>query len=207
MSFSSLLEAGKLKEAKLLLRDSLEPSQRKDVWKKILELRNAGVQLDTSSLYWDTVDTCYGSRDLPRDSSRLPGCVDTCHSHVYSLGPDDKARVSRLVTVLSYNCPDIPYIPLIYPVTAIILVAGFTEEEAYEVIAMMVAPPRDQNINYFTQTRGGWDVLCFSLTSLANKYIVSTKTNLIKSVLQQIESLFLERKCTVPRIRVRKRGF
>ena len=181
MSFLSLLEAGKLKEAKLSLRESLEPNQRKDVWKKILELRTAGVQLDTSSLYWDTVDTCYGSRDLPRDSSRLPGCVDTSHIHVYSLGPDDRARVSRLVTVLSYNCPDIPYIPLIYPVTAVILVAGFTEEEAYEVIAMMVAPPREQNIKYFTQTRGGWDVLCFSLTSLANKYIVSTKTNLIQS--------------------------
>ena len=109
------------------MRASLEQSQRKDVWKKILNLRIAGVQLDTSSLYWDTVDTCYGSRDLPRDSSRLPGCVDTCHSHVYSLGADDKARVSRLVTVLAYNCPDIPYIPLIYPVTSIILFSGFTE--------------------------------------------------------------------------------
>ena len=175
MSFSSLLEAGKTKEAKVLLRNSLDQSQRKDVWKKILDCRSAGLQLDTRSLYWDTVDTCYGGRELPRDSFRLPGCVDMCHRHVYYLGKEDTARVSRLLTVLAYNCPDIPYIPLVYPVTALMLVTGFPEEETYEFISMMVSPPSDQKINYFTQTRGGWDVLCFSLTPLAKKYIVSIK--------------------------------
>ena len=49
-------------------------------------------------------------------------------------------------------------LPLVFPAAALLLVAGASEEEACEV--MMVAPPPAQNISYFTQTRGGWDVLC-----------------------------------------------
>ena len=173
MSFSSLVEAGKAKEAKLILRNGLPDSERQTVWKKILNVRCHGTGANNSDLYWDTVDTCYGTRTLSMDTSRLPGCVDTSHCHVYSLSEEDKARVTRLVTVLAYNCPDIPFIPLIYPVTSLFLVSGTSEEDTYDFITMMVAPPSSQNINYFTQTKSGWDVLCFSLKPLAQKYIVS----------------------------------
>ena len=175
MSFCALVDGGKTKEAKLLLRESMEAGQRLTVWKKILEVRSAGCpQLDTAALYWDTVDTCYGTRTLDTGGARarLPGCVDTAHVPAYSLSAEGAARVARLVTVLAYNCPDIPHLPLVFPAAALLLVAGAGEEEAYEVISMMVAPPPAQNINYFTQTRGGWDVLCFSLKPLAQKYIV-----------------------------------
>jgi len=174
MSFCALVDGGKTKEAKLLLRESMEAGQRLTVWKKILEVRSAGCpQLDTAALYWDTVDTCYGTRTLDTGGARarLPGCVDTAHVPAYSLSAEGAARVARLVTVLAYNCPDIPHLPLVFPAAALLLVAGAGEEEAYEVISMMVAPPPAQNINYFTQTRGGWDVLCFSLKPLAQKYI------------------------------------
>ena len=175
MSFCALVDGGKTKEAKLLLRDSVDAGQRLSIWKKILEVRSAGCpQLDTAALYWDTVDTCYGTRTLDTGGAlaRLPGCVDTAHVPAYSLSSEGAARVARLVTVLAYNCPDIPHLPLVFPSAALLLVAGAGEEEAYEVISMMVAPPPAQNINYFTQTRGGWDVLCFSLKPLAQKYIV-----------------------------------
>ena len=178
MSFCALVDGGKTKEAKLLLRESMEAGQRLTVWKKILEVRSAGCpQLDTAALYWDTVDTCYGTRTLDTGGARarLPGCVDTAHVPAYSLSAEGAARVARLVTVLAYNCPDIPHLPLVFPAAALLLVAGAGEEEAYEVISMMVAPPPAQNINYFTQTRGGWDVLCFSLKPLAQKYIVSIR--------------------------------
>ena len=47
------------------------------------------------------------------------------------LSDDDRARVARIVTVLAYNCPDIPYIPLIYPVSALFLMSGISEETTY----------------------------------------------------------------------------
>ena len=171
MSFVSLLDEGKIKEAKLALRNTvLSQDERKNIWKKILD-RNSDTQLDTETLFWETVDTCYGTRDLIRDTSRLPGCVDTSHCHVYTLSAEDQGRVTRVVTVMAYNCPDIPYIPLVYPVSALLLMSGMSEEETYFYITSMVAPCH--NINYFTQTKGGWDILCFSLKPLAQKYIVS----------------------------------
>ena len=92
MSFVSLLEEGKIKEAKLALRSTvLSQEERTAVWKKILD-RNSDTQLDNETLFWETVDTCYGTRDLVRDTSRLPGCVDTSHCHVYSLSADDQVR-------------------------------------------------------------------------------------------------------------------
>ena len=180
MSFSSLVDAGKHKEAKLLLRNFLNLSERETVWRKILEIRSSGTVVDTDSLYWDTVDTCYGSRTLNKDPTRVPGCVDTCHCHVYSLSSDDQARVSRIVTVLAYNCPDIPYIPLLYPVTSLLMLAGLSEEYVYSYISMMVAPSPDQKIKYFTQTRTGWDVFSCSLRSLALKYVKNSVTLLEK---------------------------
>ena len=60
MSFCALVDGGKTKEARLLLRESMEAGQRLTVWRKILEVRSAGCpQLDTAALYWDTVNTCY----------------------------------------------------------------------------------------------------------------------------------------------------
>jgi len=164
-----LIQGGKGKEAKQSLRTSLQQGDREDVWKKILETRSHDGEFNSDSLYWDTVDTCYGTRTLSRDTSRLPGCVDTSHCHVYNLQDDDRARVARIVTVLAYNCPDIPYIPLIYPVSALFLMSGMSEETTYSCITTMVSTGLD--VTYFTQTRGGWDVLCFSLKPLAQKYV------------------------------------
>ena len=51
MSFCALVDGGKTKEAKLLLRESMEAGQRLTVWRKILEVRSAGCpQLDTATL-------------------------------------------------------------------------------------------------------------------------------------------------------------
>ena len=50
-------------------------------------------QANTAALYWDTVDTCYGTRTLD------------------SLSAEGAAGVERLATVLAYNCPDIPHLP------------------------------------------------------------------------------------------------
>ena len=172
-NISSLLNEGKLKDAKVLIRSSLGEQERCSVWKKILEVRTTD-SFCCSSLYWDTVDTCYGGRSLVLEAGRdrLPGCVDPHHLPRYGLSPEEAARVSRLLTVFAYNSPEVSHLPLLYPATALLLLTGLSEEEAYSFISLLVSPSSSQTVKYFTQTRSGWDVLCFSLKPLAVKYVV-----------------------------------
>ena len=121
------------------------------------------------------MDACYGERtlSLSQDWRRgLPSCVDPSHCPHYGLSDQQTGKVCRVLTVFSYNNPDIPYLPLLQPLTSLLLLAGLAEEEAYSFLSMLVSPPPGLNINYFTQTRSGWDVLCFSLKPLAVKYVV-----------------------------------
>ena len=170
----SLLEEGKVKDAKSLIRSSLGEQERYSVWKKILEVRSED-SFCCSSLYWDTVDTCYGTRSLSLESGRLPGLVDPHHVPQYGLSAEGVAKVCRVLTVLAYNSPDISHIPLLYPVTALLTLSGLQEEEAYSFLSMLISPSSSLKINYLTQTRSGWDVLCFSLRPLAVKYVVSER--------------------------------
>ena len=177
-SLCSLLAEGKQKEAKVLLRSSLGQQERSSVWKAMLEVR-ATEEFNCSSLYWDTVDACYGERTLSLDQDwrrRLPSCVEAEHCPHYGLSDQQTGQVCRVLTVFSFNNPDIPFLPLLHPVISLLLLAGLAEEEAYSFLSMLVSPPPSLNINYFTQTRSGWDVLCFSLKPLAVKYVVRCPT-------------------------------
>ena len=156
------------------MRSSLGEAERASVWRKILEVRTSA-EFHCSSLYWDTVDDCYGERTLSLGQDwrrRLPSCVDPQHCPQYSLTEQQTGQVCRVLTVFSFNNPDIPFLPLLQPITSLMLQAGLSEEEAYSFLSMLVSPASGLNINYFTQTRSGWDVLCFSLKPLAVKYVV-----------------------------------
>ena len=173
-NLSSLLAQGKVKEAKVLLRCSVGQQERGSVWKKILEVRTSD-EFHCSSLYWDTVDDCYGDRTLrlsPDWRRRLPHCVEPQHCPQYGLSEEQTGQVCRVLTVFSFNNPDISYLPLLYPVTSLLIQAGLSEEETYSFLSMLVSPASGLKINYFTQTRSGWDVLCFSFKPLAVKYVV-----------------------------------
>ena len=191
-----------MKDAKVLLRSSLGPEERSSVWKQILEVRTSE-EFHCSSLYWDTVDDCYGERTLrlsPDWRRRLPGCVDGQHCPDYGLSEDQTAKVCRVLTVFSFNSPDIPFLPLLFPITSLLLQAGLSEEESYSFLSMLVAPASPAsglNINYFTQTRSGWDVLCFSLKPLAVKYVVGCPSQLIITKTQLYYRGFSERKCGI----------
>jgi len=172
--FCKLIDEGKEKEAKQGLRGSTGTGatleqERSLNWKKILEIRTAGSQFSSSSLYWDTVQTCYGSTTLSMDNTRLPSCVDTNHCPSYGLDQIGKATVNRLVTVLAYNSPEVSYVPLLYPITSVFIKQGISEEDSYSYITMIVSPP--SSISYFTLSSSGWDILCFALQPLAQKYV------------------------------------
>jgi len=190
--FCKLLDEGKEKEAKQVLRGGGEivEEERNKNWEKILAYRTAGSQFSSSSLYWETVETCYGSTTLSMDSTRLPTCVATKHCPVYGLDKQGSAVVNRLVTVLAYNNPAVTFAPLLYPITSVLTKQGISEEDTYSYITMIVAPPSDQKISYFTLSASGWEVLCYSLKSLARKYVKGSVTFLESEFGQENSDLF-----------------
>ena len=163
-----------LSEADLATSPGVSPGQagQEFDW---LEVTCSEEEFHCSSLYWDTVDDCYGERTLrlsPDWRRRLPQCFDPQHCPQYGLSDEQTGQVCRALTVFSFNNPDISYLPLLYPVTSLMIQAGLSEEETYSFLSMLVSPASGLNINYFTQTRSGWDVLCFSFKPLAVKYVV-----------------------------------
>jgi len=195
--FCKLVEEGKEKEAKLVLRGNgggapVEEEERSRIWKKILDLRTAESQFSSSSLYWETVETCYGSTTLSLESSRLPSCVHTKHCPDYGLDQQGRAVVNRLVTVLAYNSPAVTFAPLLYPITSVLVKQGISEEDTYSYITMIVAPPSNQKISYFTLSASGWDVLCYSLQPLARKYVKNSFSFLESEFGQQNLDVFFQ---------------
>jgi len=172
--FATLLEQNKLKEAKILLRNSTpEPKDIAEAWKLILATYTRDTPMDTSSIYWDTVSTCYGSSDIKECTERTPGCVDSVHTPSYGLQAEERTQVYRLVTCVAYTSPDVPYSPLLFPIAAI-LRKHLDEEECFGVLCMMLSPP--STVSFLTQSKKNWELLRKSLKPLALKYMVISYT-------------------------------
>jgi len=161
------LQQGKLKEAKIMLRKS-HPDDIAGVWLSILGSHTRDSPVDTSDIYWDTVQTCFGGTDLQDCVDRTPGCVDSNHTPTFDLNKDAKAQVCRLVTCLPYNSPDIPFCPLLFP-SAAVLRKYLSEEDCFAVLCMMVEPPK--GMSFFTQSKRSWDISTKAIKPLALKYI------------------------------------
>ncbi|XP_023326393.1 TBC1 domain family member 24 isoform X2 [Eurytemora carolleeae] len=165
-TFSALLEQGKIQDAKILLRTK-PITDIAGVWKSILVLRTKNKLIDNDSIYWDTVDTCFGSRNLEDCADQTPGCVDS-HQLNYDLDTESKAQVCRLVTCIAYMSPDVPYCPLLYP-SAALLRKFLSEAECFGFLSCLVSP--SPGLTFFTQSRRSWDITCRALKPLALKYI------------------------------------
>ena len=115
------------------------------------------MKCDNSVIYWDTVETCFGNRELsptaplpgwPTHKNRdenmdlnwttectalqaytLSGCVEPSFTPDNSLDSNQRAQLARILNVVAYNAPDAPYLPLIHPVAGLLLEAGLNEEE------------------------------------------------------------------------------
>lgn len=133
----------------------------------LLKARSKG-ECDNSVIYWDTVETCFGSRDL-NPAAPLPGCVEPTFTPHHSLDSNVLAQLARLLNVVAYNAPDAPYVPLLHPIAGLLLEAGLTEEEVHEACCVLLAPPT--GFTYVTQSRAGWETLRAALRPLARQYV------------------------------------
>ena len=75
----------------------------------------------TASFYHDTIQTCFGSQDVPSEENTcLPSCVDVNHTNCYYLNSMGKRLVGRILTCFAYNQPDMQYCPMLYSITSIL---------------------------------------------------------------------------------------
>jgi len=170
--FCSLLKEQREKEAKAVLRGaggdiSLVAGDRATGLRALLKARSKG-ECDNSVIYWDTVETCFGSREL-NPTAPLPGCVEPTFTPQHSLDIKTRGELARLLNVVAYNAPDAPYVPLFHPVAGLLLEAGLNEEEVHEACCILLAPP--SGLTYVTQSRAGWDTLRAALRPLARQYV------------------------------------
>jgi len=63
----------------------------------------------------------FGTTELSEKPIMLPAFVDATHCLPYHLTSTGRAVADRIVNVLGYDCPDITYSPVLYPITSILL--------------------------------------------------------------------------------------
>lgn len=96
----------------------------------------------------------------------LPAFVDAAHCLPYHLTRTGRAVADRIVNVLGYDCPDITYSPVLYPITSILL-HFMSEEEAYHCLAALVGSKDKVFIN---QTKLLHEVTWKTVMQIAKKH-------------------------------------
>ena len=142
-----IVESGKLRELKSCLRlQHWMPydSARSKLW-NVISSFHIKDKATMDSLYWDTVTQIYGtlgtdhfikcpsrfkeninqfpflSLELVPKTGPLPTFVEPSFQMSYYLNDTGIQVARRVVTIISYSCPDITYAPSLYPITCLLL--------------------------------------------------------------------------------------
>ncbi|XP_012541818.1 GTPase-activating protein skywalker isoform X2 [Monomorium pharaonis] len=175
---NTLLQAGRKREAKLIIRENAWPLNngiRTQLWPALCEQHAHGKNM-LDGFYWDMVNQVFGTTELPEKSIMLPPFVDSTHCLSYNLTRKGRNVADRIVSVLGYACPDITYSPSLYPLTALLL-HFVPEEECYHCMATLVAAKEKM---FITQTKLLYEVTWKTVEQITKKYVKSAAVHLAR---------------------------
>ncbi|XP_065355645.1 GTPase-activating protein skywalker isoform X6 [Calliphora vicina] len=163
-----LLDLGKKREVKTALRENSWPINspiRSQLWPTLCGQHNTKPPM-VEGFYWEMVHQVFGTTELSEKPIMLPAFVDATHCLPYHLTRTGRAVADRIVNVLGYDCPDITYSPVLYPITSILL-HFMSEEEAYHCLAALVGSKEKVFIN---QTKLLHEVTWKTVMQIAKKH-------------------------------------
>ncbi|KAL9923101.1 GTPase-activating protein skywalker isoform X1 [Glossina fuscipes] len=163
-----LLDQGKKREVKNILRENSWPINspiRSQLWPTLCAQHQSKPQM-VDGFYWEMVHQVFGTTELSEKPIMLPAFVDAAHCLPYHLTRTGRSVADRIVNVLAYDCPDITYSPVLYPITSILL-HFMSEEEAYHCLAALVGSKEKVFIN---QTKLLHEVTWKTVMQIAKKH-------------------------------------
>ncbi|XP_017082398.1 GTPase-activating protein skywalker isoform X12 [Drosophila eugracilis] len=166
-----LLQQGKKRDVKNILRENSWPINspiRSQLWPMLCAQHQTKQQM-LDGFYWEMVHQVFGTTELSEKPIMLPAFVDATHCLPYHLTSTGRAVADRIVNVLGYDCPDITYSPVLYPITSILL-HFMSEEEAYICLAGLVGSKEKVFIN---QTKLQHEVTWKTVMQIAKKHTKS----------------------------------
>ncbi|BFF95743.1 GTPase-activating protein skywalker [Drosophila madeirensis] len=166
-----LLQQGKKRDVKNILRENSWPINspiRAQLWPMLCGQHLTKQQM-LDGFYWEMVHQVFGTTELSEKPIMLPAFVDATHCLPYHLTSTGRAVADRIVNVLGYDCPDITYSPVLYPITSILL-HFMSEEEAYMCLAGLVGSKEKVFIN---QTKLQHEVTWKTVMQIAKKHTKS----------------------------------
>ncbi|XP_018338655.1 PREDICTED: TBC1 domain family member 24 isoform X2 [Trachymyrmex septentrionalis] len=175
---NTLLQAGRKREAKLIIRENAWPLNngiRTQLWPALCDQHAHGKNM-LDGFYWDMVNQVFGTTELPEKSIMLPPFVDSTHCLSYNLTRKGRNVADRIVSVLGYACPDITYSPSLYPLTALLL-HFVPEEECYHCMATLVAAKEKI---FITQTKLLYEVTWKTVEQITKKHVKSAAVHLAR---------------------------
>ncbi|XP_041566388.1 GTPase-activating protein skywalker isoform X7 [Drosophila gunungcola] len=166
-----LLQQAKKRDVKNILRENSWPINspiRSQLWPLLCGQHQTKQQM-LDGFYWEMVHQVFGTTELSEKPIMLPAFVDATHCLPYHLTSTGRAVADRIVNVLGYDCPDITYSPVLYPITSILL-HFMSEEEAYMCLAGLVGSKEKVFIN---QTKLQHEVTWKTVMQIAKKHTKS----------------------------------
>ncbi|XP_055839132.1 GTPase-activating protein skywalker isoform X9 [Episyrphus balteatus] len=186
-----LILQGKKREVKSILRENAWPINspiRSQLWPALCAQHQTKQNM-LDGFYWEMVHQVFGTTELSEKPIMLPAFVDSAHCLPYHLTRTGRAVADRIVNVLGYDCPDITFSPVLYPITSILL-HFMSEEEAYHCLASLVACKEKVFIN---QTKLLHEVTWKTVMQIAKKHAKTSVSYLQRMCPgQKLERVFMD---------------